>query len=55
MPIYEFHCPACGAEWDKLIPSEECKYVCCPVCGAKAQQKEINRVSHYWEGGGKPA
>ncbi len=30
MPIYEYHCPKCGAEFEKLVTGQT--VVACPMC-----------------------
>lgn len=30
MPIYEYHCPQCGADFEKLVSRET--VVACPTC-----------------------
>ncbi len=32
MPIYEYHCPHCDAQFEKLVRSDT--VVACPQCGA---------------------
>ncbi|MDQ2786571.1 MAG: zinc ribbon domain-containing protein [Chloroflexota bacterium] len=34
MPLYEFHCPDCGARFEKLVrPVPASADVACPSCG----------------------
>ena len=45
MPIYEYHCQACGYEFEKLRSFEERNLMSCPECGAKADIK-ISLANH---------
>lgn len=31
MPIYEYHCPQCGSDFEKLVTRQSA--VACPACG----------------------
>jgi len=34
MPMYTFHCPTCGSEFEQFLrPSEALKGARCPACG----------------------
>ena len=33
MPLYEFHCPACGKDFEDLVPTGTASLPC-PDCGA---------------------
>lgn len=51
MPIYEYSCDACGAEFDKLVrmgaPTPPC-----PECGAGDVRKLISAASFVLKGSG---
>ncbi|MBI4609780.1 MAG: zinc ribbon domain-containing protein [Candidatus Rokubacteria bacterium] len=32
MPIYEYHCPRCGADFEKLVSAQTS--VACPTCAS---------------------
>ncbi len=42
MPIYEYHCKACNADFEKLVfgPNPE---VVCEKCGSKKTEKRLSR------------
>ena len=43
MPIYEYHCPNCGHEFEELIfHREEADEVECPKCGYKKPQRGVS-------------
>lgn len=37
-PLYEYHCQACGEDFDKLQLIEGRDLVSCPTCGARADR-----------------
>ena len=43
MPIYEYRCEECGAEFQKIVlaPSRE-KELTCPECGAAEPKRKIS-------------
>lgn len=43
MPLYEYHCPECGENFDKLVRfSEADQMPVCPNCGAEDTRKKIS-------------
>jgi len=43
MPIYEYYCPDCSTEFEKLVRlSEANKTPDCPECGEKHAQKKLS-------------
>ncbi len=43
MPLYEYHCPKCGHDFDELVRfSEVDKIPTCPNCGAEDTHKKIS-------------
>ncbi|MBN2653912.1 MAG: zinc ribbon domain-containing protein [Nitrospirae bacterium] len=50
MPIYEFSCDKCNAEFSTIVKATEDKVVC-PVCGSDEVSKLISPFSY---GGGSP-
>lgn len=45
-PIYEYHCQACGNNFERTRPYEGSNLVSCP-CGARADKK-MSVFSHHW-------
>ena len=43
MPIYEFHCPKCGKDFEELVraPSRQA-VAACPGCGSKRTERKIS-------------
>ncbi len=43
MPIYEYYCPDCNAEFEKLVRLSEANVIPdCPACGKKHAQKKLS-------------
>ena len=42
MPIYEYHCNACGADFEKLVFGS-CPVVACEKCGSQKTEKLLSR------------
>jgi|YNPBryantNP2012_1023418.scaffolds.fasta_scaffold332860_1 putative FmdB family regulatory protein len=43
MPIYEYRCPHCGKEFEKLVPmNTDPRNVECPHCGQKGVEKKMS-------------
>lgn len=38
MARYDYHCPACGAQFEVEHPMSERPEITCPTCGAVAEQ-----------------
>lgn len=51
MPIYEYQCPECDEQFEKLVrlngPTPEC-----PACGAKDVQKQVSLSGFILKGSG---
>ena len=41
MPIYEYHCIACGKRFEEILPTSSSPAPPCPKCGAKKPEKLI--------------
>ncbi|MEZ0329522.1 MAG: zinc ribbon domain-containing protein [Dissulfuribacterales bacterium] len=41
MPIYEFHCKDCNADFEELVRLSD-PVAACPVCGSKNVQKKLS-------------
>jgi putative FmdB family regulatory protein len=51
MPLYEYHCQACGHEFDKLTPiGSRNRAVDCPLCGSPRTERAT--VSLFATGSG---
>ncbi len=42
MPLYEFRCDACGAEFEKLVRSSAEGAVVCPFCHASTLTRKLS-------------
>jgi putative FmdB family regulatory protein len=42
MPIYEYHCNACGADFEKLVFGAK-QQVLCDACGSDRTEKLLSR------------
>lgn len=46
MPIYEFACPTCAAEFEELVRRpEDAATMSCPHCGGGKVTKKLSRVA----------
>ncbi len=45
MPIYEYQCQDCGAEFELLVSLGSDKKPACPECGSINLKKKISRFS----------
>jgi putative FmdB family regulatory protein len=52
MPIYEFHCSACGHRFDRLQKLSDPDPSTCPQCGAPQVQRQVSAPSFRLAGGG---
>lgn len=52
MPIYEYRCPDCGHQFDKLQKISDDPVTECPSCGQNQVKKLISRTSFSLKGGG---
>jgi putative FmdB family regulatory protein len=50
MPIYEFHCPDCGSDFETLVLKSGEK-VACPECDCAKVQRLMSGFAHKSEGG----
>lgn len=51
MPIYEYTCPACGHDFEKMQKVND-PAPGCPSCGAVQVHKQVSRTSFQLKGGG---
>lgn len=47
MPLYEYTCPACGHNFEKLSPMEYTGPAICPKCGHVSPKKEFSVTSPF--------
>lgn len=52
MPIYEYRCPDCGHEFERLQSYKDPAVTDCPSCGAGQVKKLISKTSFALKGGG---
>lgn len=53
MPLYEYKCPKCSKEFERLLGHKEAdKPQECPKCQTKECKKQISRTSFSLKGGG---
>lgn len=45
MPLYEYRCPHCGSEFERLSSYTQADMVACPVCEHMPSQHRISRVA----------
>ena len=43
MPIHDYHCPACGADFEQLVRSSTVP--ACPHCGSTALDRLVSRIA----------
>lgn len=43
MPLFDYHCPACGADFERLVRSDT--VVACPSCGATQVERQVSRIA----------
>lgn len=39
MPIFEYHCQACGHNFERMVKIKDRDYIACPKCCTKATRK----------------
>lgn len=52
MPIYEYHCAACGQRHDALQKVNDAPLTDCPLCGAAALSKALTAAGFQLKGSG---
>lgn len=54
MPMFEFTCRECGAEFEELCTAAEVEAgeVACPECGAQKADKKLSVFASTGDGGG---
>lgn len=44
MPLFDFECPECGYEFEKIVYEDET--VICPLCGAECE-REMGNIAYF--------
>lgn len=52
MPIYDYHCTACGADCEVLQKISDPPETQCPECGNQALLKQVSAAGFRLSGGG---
>lgn len=52
MPIYEYHCSACGAAKEHLQKISDAPIANCPACGSESYSKQISAAGFQLKGSG---
>lgn len=52
MPIYEYSCPDCGVEFERMRKLSDPPLTVCPDCGRENVRKLISQTSFMLKGGG---
>ena len=52
MPIYEYHCDSCGANFDAIQKFSDAPLSACRQCGAEGVRKLLSAPSFRLKGGG---
>ncbi len=53
MPVYEYHCGKCGADFEELVPqSNGPKSMKCPKCSAAGATRKFSTFASPQSGGG---
>lgn len=52
MPIYEYHCPDCGARKEHLQKLADATLSSCPACGGTQYQKQLSAAAFQLKGSG---
>lgn len=52
MPIYEYRCPSCGAEFEDIRSSRDTSDVECPECGDQKSERVLSAFAVGGGGGG---
>lgn len=52
MPIFEFKCASCGAQFETLVPTANVTSAKCPGCGSEKTTKQLSVFGGIKMGGG---
>jgi len=50
MPLYDYRCPQCGAEFERLVKFSKADEITCPDCKYAYAQRRISRVAVQMNG-----
>jgi putative FmdB family regulatory protein len=46
MPIYEYNCPTCGADFEKLVRGMSAEeHILCPACNSDKPRRKLSLVA----------
>ncbi len=45
MPLYDYHCPHCRTEFERLVSYNKAHEVTCPSCGHVYAQRCISKIA----------
>jgi len=49
MPIYEYRCTSCNAEFEELVSASAGESPPCPSCGAEGAQRRFSMFATEWK------
>ncbi|KZE32773.1 FmdB family zinc ribbon protein [Crenobacter luteus] len=52
MPIYEYHCNACGVRKEHLQKMSDAAIAACPACGSADYHKQVSAAGFQLKGSG---
>jgi putative FmdB family regulatory protein len=55
MPIYEYACRGCSADFEELVSLSAAEAVRCPSCGSTRVEKQLSSFQRVRAGGGAAA
>lgn len=47
MPLHDYHCPACGTEFETLVRSSQLSPPACPSCGSTTLERLLSRIAPH--------
>lgn len=45
MPLYDYHCPHCRTEFERLVSYNKAHEVTCPSCGHAYAQRQVSKIA----------
>lgn len=55
MPLYEYECPTCATEFERIVPFSAADDVACPHCETPHVRRKASRVARRQAGDGEGA
>jgi len=46
VPVYEYTCPDCGENFEKLVRSSDTSPVRCPKCDSEKVKKKLSKIAN---------